>query len=146
MNQSALIGPQSIRGLKLPIPSNPFPSPANNWQDEVIYFLLPDRFSDGQENQRRLLDRHDKRKARSPLVNWKQWADSGAGRWQGGRLSGVRSKLPYLRNLGITVLWIGPVFRQREELNTYHGYCIQNFLEVEPRFGSKQDLVDLVDA
>jgi glycosidase len=146
VDQSALIGPRSIRGLKLPIPAKPFPSPGNNWQDEVIYFLLPDRFSDGQENQRRLLDRHDKRSARGPSANWKQWAESGVGRWQGGRISGIRSKLPYLRNLGITVLWIGPVFRQREELNTYHGYCIQNFLEVEPRFGSKQDLVDLVEA
>jgi glycosidase len=146
VNQSALTSPRSVRGLKLPIPSNPFPSPGNNWQDEVIYFLLPDRFSDGQENQRRLLDRHDKRSARGPLANWKQWADSGAGRWQGGRISGVRSKLSYLKNLGVTVLWIGPVFRQREELNTYHGYCIQNFLEVEPRLGSKQDLVDLVEA
>jgi glycosidase len=38
------------------------------------------------------------------------------------------------------------VFRQRQELNTYHGYCIQNFLEVDPRFGTKQDLVDLVEA
>jgi glycosidase len=38
------------------------------------------------------------------------------------------------------------VFRQRARLDAYHGYGIQNFLDVDPRFGSRQDLVDLVTA
>ena len=40
---------------------------------------------------------------------------------------------------------IGPIFKQHGHLDTYHGYGIQDFLEVDPRFGKRQDLVDLVD-
>ncbi len=60
------------------------------------------------------------------------------------RLRGVTSKLDYLRNLGATTVWLSPVFGQRTHLDTYHGYGIQDFLEVDPRFGSREDLVDLV--
>ena len=130
----------------LPTAAQPYPSPANDWQDEVIYFLLPDRFSDGRESMRPLLDRSNKKAVRGPSWSWKDWANSGKGRWQGGRIAGITSKLPYLKKLGVTVLWVGPVFRQRKELNTYHGYSIQNFLEIDPRLGSTQDLVDLVQA
>src|SRR6202012_90888 len=77
---------------------------------------------------------------------WKNWAFSGADRWQGGSLTGIKSKLSYFTDLGITALWIGPVFRQRRELNTFHGYSIQNYLEVEPRLGTSEDLVSLVKA
>ena len=45
-----------------------------------------------------------------------------------------------------TTLWIGPCFRQRADLKTYHGYGIQDFLEVDPRFGTRKELRDLVDA
>jgi glycosidase len=66
--------------------------------------------------------------------------------FQGGTLKGIESKLDYLQGLGVTALWVGPVWRQRKDLETYHGYGIQNFLEVDPRFGTRQDLRDLVDA
>jgi glycosidase len=67
-------------------------------------------------------------------------------RFQGGTLKGIESKLDYLQTLGVTALWIGPIWRQRQDLETYHGYGIQNFLEIDPRFGTRQDLRDLVDA
>jgi hypothetical protein len=82
---------------------------------------------------------------------WDRWAQSGNERFQGGTLNGVRSKLNYLGGLGITALWLSPVMRQRRHANTfgsntYHGYGVADFLEVDPRFGTRQDLVDLVDA
>jgi glycosidase len=46
----------------------------------------------------------------------------------------------------VTTLWLSPVFKQRGHLDTYHGYGIQDFLEVDPRFGDRQDLADLVAA
>jgi glycosidase len=58
----------------------------------------------------------------------------------------VQSKLGYLKQLGVTALWLSPVLRQRGHLDTYHGYGIQDFLDVDPRFGSRQDLVELVAA
>lgn len=125
-----------------------FPSPID-WRDEVLYFLLPDRFSDGKEGERELLTRQEIRDLRAepsrPDWNWKNWANSGL-RWQGGTIRGIRSQLDYLRSLGITVIWVGPIFKQRVRLDTYHGYGIQDFLEVDARFGSRQDLFDLVAA
>ncbi|MBD2165559.1 hypothetical protein H6G04_14265 [Calothrix membranacea FACHB-236] len=125
-----------------------FPSPID-WRDEVLYFLLPDRFSDGNEASRSLLTRdeiRDLRRASSrPNWNWKAWADSGRC-WQGGTIKGITGQLDYLQELGITTIWVGPVFKQRVRLDTYHGYGIQDFLEVDPRFGTRRDLIDLVSA
>ena len=50
--------PASVRGIELPRRERYHPSPAD-WRDETLYFLLPDRFSDGQEECRLLLDRRD---------------------------------------------------------------------------------------
>ena len=60
-------------------------------------------------------------------------------------MAGIRSKLDYLAGLGVTTLWIGPIFRQRVEEDTYHGYSIQDFLDIDPRFGTRRDLVELVE-
>lgn len=126
---------------------NYFHSPVD-WRDEVLYFLLPDRFSDGQEAARPLLSRTEvqalRQMAHRPGWNWRQWADSGK-RWQGGTINGIRGRLDYLKDLGITSLWVGPVFKQRARLDTYHGYGIQDFLEVDPRFGTRGELLDLVN-
>ncbi len=126
----------------------------SDWRDQVFYFLLPDRFSNAEERPDRLLDADLStfaglsriREIRGPGWRWDNWQSSGADRFQGGRLKGVQSKLGYLNDLGVTTVWLGPIFRQRVELNTYHGYGIQNFFDVDPRFGTRQDLVDLVDA
>ncbi len=67
-------------------------------------------------------------------------------RFVGGTLKGIESKLDYLQQLGVTGVWLNPPWKQRADLETYHGYGIQNFLDIEPRFGTRQDLRDLVDA
>jgi glycosidase len=125
-----------------------FPSPAD-WADEVLYFLLPDRFSDGRESTRPMLTRQAlgalRTAASRPDFNWKSWADSGK-RWQGGTINGIRTQLEYLETLGVTAIWVGPVFKQRARLDTYHGYGIQDFLDVDPRFGTRDDLLSLAEA
>jgi glycosidase len=143
--------PRSIRAeLSLPRRQQFYPSPAD-WRDEILYFLLIDRFSDGQEANRPLLDRVNRHAARpqgrdGQHWRWDRWAESGAFRWQGGTLKGVESKLDYLKQLGISTIWLSPVFKQRGHLDTFHGYGIQHFLEVDPHFGTRKDLVDLVAA
>ncbi len=123
------------------------PSPVD-WRDEVLYFLLPDRFSDGGEGTRELLTQTRRAALRTtparPDIDWREWAASGA-RWQGGTIAGIRGRLDYLQGLGITTLWIGPVFEPRARLDTFHGYDVQDFLEIDPRLGSRQDLVDLCE-
>jgi len=123
-------------------------SPAD-WRDELLYFLLPDRFSDGKEHTRSPLERDEivafRQAASRPGWNWKAWADSGK-HWQGGTIKGIQGRLDYLQGLGITTLWIGPVFKQRARLDSYHGYGIQDFLDIDPRFGNRQQLIELVAA
>ena len=141
--------PTSIRrGVSLPRRQSYYPSPVD-WRDEVLYFLLVDRFSDAQEPTRPLIDRQNLTAARPPLPNgqswrWDLWAESGANRWQGGTIRGIASKLGYLKGLGITTLWLSPVFKQRGHLDSYHGYGLQDFLDVDPRFGNRRDLIELV--
>ena len=49
----------------------------------------------------------------------------------------------YLRGLGVTAIWVGPVFQQRARMDSYHGYGIQDFLDVDPRFGTRLELAEL---
>jgi len=119
-----------------------FPSPVT-WRDQVLYFLLPDRFSDGKEAGRPLFDRANPGEYRAK--DKACWMREGTV-FQGGTLKGIESKLDYLQGLGVTALWVGPIWKQHPSLQTYHGYGIQNFLDVDPRFGTRQDLRDLVDA
>ena len=136
-----LDAPASLAEASLSPRGRVLASPAT-WRDQILYFLLPDRFSDGREAERPRFDRDDPgRHAASDTAAWRR-----AGKdWQGGTLQGVASKLDYLADLGVGALWLGPVWRQRADLDTYHGYGIQHFCDVDPRFGSRQDLRDLVD-
>jgi glycosidase len=137
--------PSSVRAIDLPRRERFFPSPSD-WRDEVIYFLLPDRFSDGRESTRPLVDRANLPGGRAAGFRFDRWAESGHARFQGGTIKGIQSKLGYLAGLGVTTLWVGPVLKQRAHLDTFHGYATQDFLDVDPRFGTRQDLVALVEA
>src|SRR3974377_492880 len=111
------------------------PSPAA-WEDQVLYFLLLDRFSDGKE-QGGYRDIHGRpvTTGSTPLyrpegpshVGYAAGLRAGGG-WQGGTLRGLKSKLGYLRRLGVTALWVSPPFRQVAFEPRYHGSGIQNFL------------------
>jgi glycosidase len=72
--------------------------------------------------------------------------DPAAGKvFQGGTLRGITSRLDYIRNLGATAIWMTPVLKNRQSNpQDYHGYAPQDFLEVDPRFGSLADLQELV--
>src|SRR5215470_7254970 len=131
------------------------PSP-EAWEDEVLYFLMLDRFSDGQEigyrdNDGRvvttgtttLFQPADSGNALRTEPDAQRWRDAG-GRFVGGTLKGLTTKIGYLARLGATAIWVSPVFKQVAAKETYHGYGIQNFLDVDPHFGSREDLRDMV--
>jgi glycosidase len=111
-----------------------FPSPAD-WRDVFIYFLLVDRF----DNNKRGLRPYSARSA-------PRGRDAEQGRiFQGGNLKGITRRLNYIRDLGANAVWLSPVFKNRsEKADSYHGYGIQDFLQVDPRFGTKEDLKKLV--
>lgn len=126
------------------------PSPVA-WEDEVLYFLMLDRFSDGRED--RYFDNRQQlvTSGITPLfdvtdsgnADHQNWSDAGD-QWCGGTLQGLRSKLGYLKRLGITAIWISPLFKQVSFQPTYHGYGIQNFLDVDAHFGTREDLRAMV--
>lgn len=150
---------QHLRDLNLSELTNRkfFASPVH-WEDQVLYFLLVDRFSNDKETDYLDADGNrvisgttprftpaDAGNAVTTETDAAQWREAGA-EWNGGNLQGIRSKLGYLRRLGVTALWISPVLKQVSFQPSYHGYGIQNFLEVDSNFGSKEDLRDLVAA
>ncbi len=132
-----------------------YPSP-DAWEDQVLYFLMLDRFSDGREQG--YLDNDgsvvedgetppfspgDADSALATPEDRVSWRRAGVD-WVGGTLRGLASKLGYLKRLGVTAVWISPVFKQVAFDTTYHGYGIQNFLDVDPHFGTREELRDLV--
>jgi Alpha amylase, catalytic domain len=132
-----------------------FPSPAA-WEDQVLYFLMLDRFSDGKEQGYRdnagnlvtsgatpLFQATDAENAVQTPDDAHRWREAGA-TWVGGTLKGLISKLGYLKRLGVTALWISPIFKQVSFQNTYHGYGVQNFLDIDPHFGTRDHLRELV--
>jgi glycosidase len=132
-----------------------FPSPIA-WEDQTFYFLMLDRFSDGRENGYKdnegNLVRSGTTPAYSPAgaenavkteADAAHWREAGT-KYVGGTLKGLESKIGYLKRLGVTALWISPIFKQVRFRETYHSYGIQNFLEVEPHFGSREDLREVV--
>lgn len=103
------------------------------WREEFIYFLLVDRFHDDH-----------KRKPRQG-VN-RQAGFGTAEELQiscGGTIRGIINHLGYIHGLGCTALWLSPLFENNPK--SYHGYAIQNYLEIDSRFGTKEDLEELVD-
>jgi alpha-amylase len=118
--------------------------PASRWSDEVLYFVLIDRYADGDRSNDDGVD------LRNP------------GAYHGGDLAGLASRLDELADLGITAIWINPVQKQMPRgilaqaparLHIpefthwgFHGYWIYDFNEIEPHFGTREDLRRFVAA
>lgn len=103
------------------------------WREEFIYFLLVDRF-------------HDDKERFTLKGNQRHRGYGSSGELQstcGGTIKGITKHLDYIHDLGCTALWLSPVFENNPE--SYHGYAIQNYLEVDKRFGTKDDLEELVN-
>jgi len=62
----------------------------------------------------------------------------------GGTLDGIRQHLDYIAGLGCTCIWLSPVFESNA--GAYHGYNINNYLDIDPHFGTMADLKELVAA
>jgi glycosidase len=114
-----------------PIPGKRYLSLTREWREEFIYFLMIDRFHDDQ--------------ARTPVLQaGRSNGISTPDDFFGGTLKGVTNNLDYIAGLGCTAIWLSPVFENNAK--AYHGYDISNYLSVDPRFGTEQDLIDLVEA
>ncbi|MBW4331131.1 alpha-amylase [Stakelama sp. CBK3Z-3] len=114
-------------------------------QDEVIYFVLPDRFDNGDTAN----DRGGLRGERDVTG----YDPTDTGYYHGGDLKGLIGRLGYLQDMGITAIWVAPVFKNKavqggegHRSAGYHGYWITDFTRIDPHFGSNADFKTLVDA
>ena len=114
-------------------------------QDEVIYFVLPDRFENGDiANDRGGLSGDRLTTGFDPAAK---------GFYHGGDIKGLINRLDYIQGLGATALWVAPIFKNKpvqgppgQESAGYHGYWITDFTQVDPHFGTNADFKALVDA
>jgi len=113
--------------------------------DEIVYFLLPDRFENGDtSNDRGALQGGSLVTGFDPAAK---------GFYHGGDLKGLISRLDYIQALGTTAVWLAPIFKNRavqgapgHESAGYHGYWITDFTHVDPHFGTDADMHALADA
>ncbi|MDQ3258331.1 MAG: alpha-amylase family glycosyl hydrolase, partial [Acidobacteriota bacterium] len=119
--------------------------------DDVMYLIMPDRFADGDPKN------NDPPQSRGLYDRTKPRY------YHGGDLQGIINRLPYLKDLGVTALWLNPWYDNVNRLNEketysevegglkkpitdYHGYGAVDFYAVEERLGDMSKLRELVDA
>ncbi|XOV78630.1 MAG: pullulanase-type alpha-1,6-glucosidase [Aestuariibacter sp.] len=110
-------------------------------EDLVFYFVLPDRFYNGDNNN----DLGDIQGDR--LAHGYDPQDSHF--YHGGDLKGLKKKLPYLKQMGINAIWISPPFKNKPVIGqtaAYHGYWGTDFTQVDPHWGSNKDLRKFIKA
>ncbi len=114
-------------------------------EDEVVYFVLPDRFANGDEAND-LGGYEDDR-----LVSG--FDPTHKGFFHGGDLAGLTAKLDYLEGMGITAIWFAPIFKNKpvqgpsgDESAGYHGYWVTDFTIIDPHFGTNEEFKAFVDA
>ncbi len=99
---------------------------------DVIYLLMPDRFSNGNPDNDNMPDMLEKANRSDPL-----------GR-HGGDIAGIDNHLDYLTDLGITAIWINPLLENNMPSQSYHGYAVTDLYKIDSRFGTNEDYVSLV--
>ena len=122
--------------------------PAGRFQgfsaDDVIYLIMPDRFADGDPAND------------DPAISRGMFDRKKSFYYHGGDLQGIIGHLPYLKSLGVTAIWITPVYdntntlnqqqkRNGEAIADYHGYGAIDYYGVEEHFGTLALLRKLVD-
>ncbi len=98
---------------------------------DVMYLLMPDRFANGNPNNKN-----------DASTNEKYNRDLPEGR-HGGDIEGIIQNLDYLVSLGITTLWCTPLCEDNDATYSYHGYAQSDVYKIDPRFGTNEDYVRL---
>jgi len=102
---------------------------------DLIYLIMPDRFSNGDESNDRIPGMRDQSLNRDTVFNR-----------HGGDLKGIQNHLGYLSNLGITTLWLNPVIENDMPNRTEHGYAFTNHYQVDRRLGGDNAYRELINA
>jgi glycosidase len=113
--------------------------------DEIIYFVMPDRFENGDtSNDQGGLDGDRLQHGYDPTAR---------GFYHGGDLAGLTQRLDYIQGLGATAIWLTPIFQNQavqggpgQESSAYHGYWITDFTRPDAHLGSRDEFRTFVQA
>lgn len=100
-------------------------------RDDVIYLIMPDRFADGDPSNDHPAGTDGIYDRSKPMA------------YHGGDLAGIREHLNYLRDLGVTTLWLTPVWKNTD--SDYHGYHVVDFYAIDPHMGTMAEYQALVE-
>jgi glycosidase len=144
-----LTAPAPARTLAMPPPITVPPAPQavreRPAEDEIIYFVLPDRFANGDPRNDRGGIKGDRLKT--------GYDPTHKGFYHGGDLKGLTDKLDYIQSMGVTAIWFAPIFKNKpvqgqpgDESAGYHGYWVTDFTQVDPHFGTNAEFAAFVQA
>ena len=102
---------------------------------DLVYLIMPDRFSNGDTTNDRLPGMRDQSLNRNEIYDR-----------HGGDFQGIINHLDYLQSLGVTTLWMTPVIENDQPNRTEHGYSFTNHYKIEPRFGGEKKYRELSDS
>ena len=101
---------------------------------DVLYLIMPDRFANGDPSNDNLVMK----------TAYKTDRNDPSAR-HGGDLAGIEKHMDYIEDLGVTAIWLNPVLENDMQGGSYHGYATTNYYRVDPRFGTNEDYVRLID-
>ena len=101
-----------------------------DWSKQSIYFIMTDRFSNGDTTN----------------DNYGGFSSnkSDSSKWHGGDFQGIINNLDYIKNMGFTAIWITPVTMQKSEY-AYHGYHTYDFYSIDGHLGTMDKFKELVN-
>ncbi len=102
---------------------------------DLLYLIMPDRFSNGDSSNDRVPGMRDQSLNRDTVFNR-----------HGGDLKGIQNHLAYLQSLGITSLWLNPVLENDMPNRTEHGYAFTDHYKIDARLGGDAAYQNLIDA
>jgi alpha-amylase len=130
---SAVLSPASCeagsRGSALRFKTGVSGQTSRDWKGETIYFILTDRFEDG--------DKTNNQGTRPGDIK----------RYHGGDIQGIINRLDYLQGLGVTTLWVSPCMANQKEFldsDGYHGYWVLDFFRTDEHQGTLEKFVEMV--
>lgn len=109
-------------------------------RDDIFYFVLPDRFENGDPS-------NDEGSAPGTPAHG-GFIPTDKGYYHGGDLAGLTAKLDYLKDMGVTAVWLTPIMLNqafKSDGSGYHGYWILDFSKIDPHLGRNDELNKLID-
>lgn len=103
---------------------------------DVLYLIMPDRFSDGDSSN----NHHES------IKNAVEVDRNDPNARHGGDIKGILNHLGYIDSLGVTAIWVNPVLENDMPGGAYHGYATTDYYKIDPRFGTNDEWIALVEA